>query len=155
MVNHMITTTLCEHGWPVFDQEPCPDCIRKITGAVTAPVTPPSASETIPDFLQRSTDSGKVPDVQHVEAQTPLGSGSPLMDAAPTPLKPGQPGYISQQRGVWTDSDQAAVDKLRIEQDARAKNKVVSRLQKAGFTMPREGEYAEGKHWDQQKVAWV
>lgn len=161
----MVDTMVCAHGWPIFDQEPCPDCIKDIdreaTGAVTDDFGDSDPLLAIPDFLKRDPDTGKVFDCRPDEAQNPVGGGTLPSTAAPAfaPPAPGQPGYVSSQHGNWTDDDQRALNDVATGTAITEEQKTRKRLQKAGFVKApsanHAGEYADGKRWDSQVGKWL
>jgi hypothetical protein len=153
----MIDTMVCAHGWPTFDKDPCPDCLRVMEGEITAAVTFDPELE-IPPFLTRDKITGKVCDSQPITPQTPVGGTlDKLTSGAPTYTMPvaGQPGYVTSEHGEWTEKDAEAVAKFATEQAARTKNKASTRLLKAGFVKGSQGEYRDGKRWDTRNARWI
>lgn len=80
----MITTPVCQHGWPLYDVDPCPECLKVVERSVTAPVTGDDGDEfnTIPEVLRRVT--GTVAGNQEAGAQTPVGD-APLPEGVASP----------------------------------------------------------------------
>jgi hypothetical protein len=154
----MIDTLVCKHGWPTFDVDPCPDCLREIEreqSLVTAAVTLDPFLE-IPAFLIRDPITGTVAVCQPEGPQTSVGDASvKLADGIPAFPKPGEPGYVTAMHGALTAGD--IVDMAQVQQESILRNtaQTTKRLVKAGFVKNREGEYTSHKHWDQAKGRWI
>ena len=149
----MVDTPVCKHGWPVFDQDPCPDCLRAMLAqqTVTAPVT-----DAIPEFLQRPI-GGKVAAEDSVLPSNAAKEVAPsVADATSTLYDDRSLGSVARRLGFPEDPDDALQrQKLLTESTTRSKNKAETRLQKAGFKAGREGEYAAGKTWDTRHARWI
>ena len=152
----MVDTPVCKHGWPMFDQDPCPDCLRAVLAQqiVTAPVT--DAGEDIPEFLHRPV-GGKVAAEDSVLPSNAAKEVAPsVTDATSTLYADRSPGSAARRLGFPEDRDDALQrQKLLTESTTRSKNKAETRLQKAGFKAGREGEYAAGKTWDTRHARWI
>lgn len=170
----MVDTPVCKHGWPVFDQDPCPDCLRAMLAqqTVTAPVT-----DAIPEFLQRPI-GGKVAAEDSVLPSNAAKEVAPSVADATSTLNRDKlcaivrhvnykadgtsldddrsPGSVARRYGAPEHPDDAIQrQKLLTESTTRSKNKAETRLQKAGFKAGREGEYAAGKTWDTKHARWI
>ena len=157
----MVDTPVCKHGWPIFDQDPCPDCLREIDACsqtfVTEPVT--SSSDDIPEFLKR-TVGGKVSANANSTgtpvSEPPKGAAPSAMGAVSTYTPDTGLGSVSRRLDGFENPDDVAMRaKLLTESAVKSKNKTETRLQKAGFKTGREGDYAEGKTWDTVNSRWV
>ena len=153
----MVDTPVCKHGWPMFDQDPCPDCLRAVLAqqTVTAPVT--DAGEDIPDFLQRPIGGKVAAEDSVLPPNATKEVASSVTDATSTyPEDDRSPGSVARRYGAPEHQDDALQrQKLLTESTTRSKNKAETRLQKAGFKAGREGEYAAGKTWDTRHARWI
>ena len=127
----MVDTPVCVHGWPIFDPEPCPDCLRGLAAPVTAPVT----EDDIPEFLKRPV-GGKVP--AHDSALVSDAAkevAPPVTDATSTYEKEDtSPGSASRRVGFPEHPDDAPMRVyLQINAETAQKNATRDRLKKAGF----------------------
>jgi hypothetical protein len=144
-------TPVCQHGWPIFDVDPCPDCLRAIDAAaeVTAPV---NDSELIPEFLQRKPVDPNAPKVGPMTEGHPTRSGGSdqpcQQDTPPTSLS-GKHGY------PLTEHDLTVIKELTSEQGRTKVEKAKGRIATMKARAAARSEYAPGKRWDMRNGKWV
>ena len=127
----MVDTPVCKHGWPVFDQDPCPDCLRAMLAqqTVTAPVT-----DAIPEFLQRPI-GGKVAAEDSVLPSNAAKEVAPsVADATSTLYDDRSPGSTARRLGFPEHPSDALIrERLKTGAEIAQKNATHERLKKAGF----------------------
>ncbi len=148
-----ITTPVCQHGWPIFDVDPCPDCLRGIDEAASEVTAPVNDSELIPEFLQRKPidpDAPKVGPMTEGHLMRSEGGDQPCQQDAPPTYSPcARHGY------PLTEHDFEVIKELTSEQGRTKVEKARGRIATMKAKAAARSEYAPGKRWDMRNGKWV